>query len=72
MQYSPYGKCEVDKILDLNSYKVYELGYIAKTEIKNKKSARQKWVNKAIELLLTSEPKWKVTKRFQVTAKSGG
>ena len=37
VQYSPYGKCEVDKILDLNSYKVYEIGYIAKTEIKNKK-----------------------------------
>ena len=37
MQYSPYGKCDVDKILDLNSYKVYELGYIAKTEIKKQK-----------------------------------
>ena len=44
VQYSPYGKCEVDKILDLNSCKVYEIGYITKTEIKNKKSARQKWV----------------------------
>ena len=67
VQYSLYNKREADKILDLNSYKVYDIGYIAKTEIKNKKkSAQQKWVKTRIsELLVIEAEGLKVSSRFK-------